>query len=407
MFNIHGKYAIANVFTNKLENEAISQITKLLNLKIAKDGEFKIMPDAHAGKGCVVGFVGRFKELVAIPNIVGVDIGCGMTTVIFRDNEDVTLAFNDFSKVDNIIRKNIPGGTSVRSKKFIGGSKYAFNEIHDLIDEVSRDISSDKSEYFKLSLGTLGGGNHFIEIGRTESGLLSLVVHSGSRNFGKCIAEFHQKKAIEYCKKMRENLSMEINNANIINIPELQNAFEYYNIPSELSFLENDDYELYIKHMQIAAKYARINRRSIVEIIIRELGLDGDSMGFVFDTIHNYISEDRIIRKGAIGTYNDNDVVIPMNMKDGIYVCKGLHNENWLFSGPHGAGRIMSRSAAKSSLDLEELKDDMKDIFTTSINASTLDESPRAYKKPEDIVKYIGDTVEIIHTIKPLYNFKA
>lgn len=411
MFEIKGKYAKAKIFTDLLEEEAISQITQLLNLKIADGGIFRIMPDAHAGKGCVVGFVGKFKEDIAIPNLIGVDIGCGMTTLIF--NEEVSANFEDLDNLDKVIRKNIPCGQNVRKDTKIFNvklPKHALKELEIDIVSVCKDLNiENKVEYFKQSIGTLGGGNHFIELGKVGNSY-TLIIHSGSRNFGHQIATYHQNVAIKHCNKRREELKEKIHNINVgkdnSDLYETLAEYERYLVPDSLAFLEGADYQLYLQHMRIAKQYAMINRKTIGYFIFSNLNITYDDLKYGFETFHNYIDCDNVIRKGAIRTKNE-DVVIPLNMRDGTILGVGKNEEDWLYSGPHGAGRLMSRSKAKDSLNLEDLKKDMKDVYTTSINQSTLDESPRAYKNMEDIIKNIGDTVDIVEIIKPIYNFKG
>lgn len=357
------------------------------------------MPDTHAGKGCVIGTTMTIKDKV-IPNLVGVDIGCGMLTIKLKEKR------LDLPKLDSIIRKTVPSGFDIRNK----AHKYLKNT--DLDSLYCKDINMNRAE---LSLGTLGGGNHFIEVDKDEAGNLYLVIHTGSRHLGKQVADYYQNKAYNSLKdgnrgeliqaKIKElteqGRQTEIEQA----IKEIKSTVE--SIPRELSYCEGELFNQYIHDMKIVQEYAYWNREAIADTILGEMRLHAVD---VFQTIHNYIDTDEmILRKGAISCKQGEKVLIPINMRDGSLVCIGKGNPDWNFSGPHGAGRIMSRSEAKQSFTVSEFKKTMKEagIFTTSVGSSTLDECPMTYKPIEEIMENITPTVDIVEVIKPIYNFKA
>lgn len=392
------------IFTNNIEQEAVNQIDELLEQKAFKDSKVRIMPDVHAGKGCVIGFTGNLGNKV-IPNIVGVDIGCGMLCVELG-NIDL-----DLVELDKVIRKYIPAGMSVHNdipipNFFFGGLK-CYEELN------------NKNNWLEKSLGTLGGGNHFIEVDVDEGNNKYLVVHTGSRNLGKQVAEIYQEKAIKYCsyeeemktekqnviKKYKEqNRDKEIQDKLI----EISKKYEgKTKLPRDLCYLEGQLREDYLHDMEICQQFAAINREAIAGEIIAMMGLNLCVVDF-FHTIHNYISfEDNIVRKGAISAKKGERVLIPMNMRDGCIIGIGKGNDDWNQSAPHGAGRIMSRVKAKETFNLDDYKESMKNVYTTSVNKNTIDEAPFAYKPMQEIIDNIGDTIDIIKIIKPIYNFKA
>jgi RNA-splicing ligase RtcB len=394
------------IFTKNVEQEAVDQIELLLAQDAFKDCKVRIMPDVHAGKGCVIGFTADLGEKV-IPNIVGVDIGCGMLCVSLGQ------ADIDFEKLDNVIRSYIPSGRDVHEGRII-----RFEELQDL--KCYRELRDTKR--LERSIGTLGGGNHFIEIDIAEDGEKYLVIHTGSRNLGKQVADYYQNLAFELMSgkdKLYEEQDRlikqykaagrksEIQSA----IAELHRNFKAVNpkIPKDLCYLEGKYREDYLHDMRICQKFAYINRVMIAQIICNhmEWGVDVDMPDY-FECIHNYIDHDsNIVRKGAISAKMGERVLIPINMRDGCILGIGKGNENWNYSAPHGAGRTMSRSKAKESILLEEYQKAMDGIFTTSVNTSTIDESPMAYKTMDEIIGNIKDTVEIVDIIKPIYNFKA
>ncbi len=351
------------IFTDNIEEEAIDQIDLLLEQEPFKDCKIRIMPDVHSGKGCVIGFTADLGNKV-IPNIVGVDIGCGMLCV------ELGKVDLDLARIDKIINKVIPAGRSIREHKLTDFAK--INDLYCLRE--LRDIKK-----FNKSIGTLGGGNHFIEIDKDEEGNKYLVIHTGSRNLGKQVADYYQGLAIELCKQ---------------------------ELPRDLCYLEGKYRDMYLHDMKICQEYASLNRSYIAREILKNMGLQIYIPHF--ETIHNYISfEDNIVRKGAISAKKGERVLIPINMRDGSIIAIGKGNEDWNQSAPHGAGRIMSRKKAKEMFKLEDFKESMKDVYTTSVVKETIDEAPFVYKPMQEILDNIKDTVEVERVIKPIYNFKA
>lgn len=403
------------IFTDDVEQEAINQINELLDQEAFKDSKIRIMPDVHAGKGCVIGFTGNLGDKV-IPNIVGVDIGCGMLCVELG-NIDL-----DLERLDKIIREYVPSGFEVHDER-----KYKFLELQDL--KCYRELKDTKR--LERSIGTLGGGNHFIEIDIDENNNKYLVIHTGSRNLGKQVAEYYQELANQLCnynigeyKEKQQELiktykeqdrKQEIQSA-LMKLKE-EYKIDHKKIPKDLAYLEGQYREDYLHDMKICQEFAILNRKTIANIILKNIMYyqDGeeplncwDLKDDYFETIHNYISfEDNIVRKGAISAKKGEMVLIPMNMRDGCIIGIGKGNDDWNQSAPHGAGRIMSRMKAKETFNLDEYKESMKDIYTTSINENTIDEAPFVYKPMQEIIDNIGDTVDIIKIIRPIYNFKA
>lgn len=388
------------IFTKNIEEQAINQINELLKQETFKNSKVRIMPDVHAGKGCVIGFTGNLGEKV-IPNIVGVDIGCGMLCVELG-NIDL-----DLERLDKIIRQYVPSGRNihefVKMPFFIGNLK-CYKELKEI-------------DWLNNSLGTLGGGNHFIEIDVDENDNKYLVIHTGSRNLGKQVAEIYQEKAIKYCSyedEMKEEKQKIIKEYKVSGKEkDIQNKLieiskKYAGktkLPKDLCYLEGKLREDYLHDMKICQEFAVENRKEIAFIIMSKMNLDYIDC---FETIHNYISfEDNIVRKGAISAKKGEMVLIPMNMRDGCIIGIGKGNDDWNCSAPHGAGRIMSRMQAKETFNLDEYKESMKNIYTTSVNENTIDEAPFVYKPMQEIIDNIGDTVDIIKIIKPIYNFKA
>lgn len=394
MLEIPGKYNTAKVFTDNIDSETISQIISLMNQEFIKDANVRIMPDTHAGKGCVIGTTITIKDKI-VPNLVGVDIGCGMRAIQL-DDETI-----DLKQLDSIINTKIPSGFSIHNH-----AVRTFKSLHDLIAPI--DI-----EYTNRSIGTLGGGNHFVELNKDKNNKLWLVIHTGSRHLGTEICKHYQKSAItslrqdyikdkidKSIKKLKaEGKEKDINNT--IKIIKMQ----HQPIPDDLCYIEGKTFNDYIHDMAIAQKYAKLNRKTIGDIIISAMNLH---VAKEFDTIHNYIDiENMILRKGAISAQKGEIVIIPMNMRDGSLICVGKGNPEWNYSAPHGAGRIMSRGQAKERVSMSEFTESMKNIYSTSVLESTIDEAPMVYKPMDEIKANIIDTVDIIDTIKPIYNFKA
>ena len=363
MIEIKGSNNNALVFTDIIEETARTQVEQLCSLPFLKDTKIRMMPDLHAGKGCTVGTTMTITDKV-VPNFVGVDLGCGMICAKL----DTTKEKVDFAKLDKTIKKNIPSGTRIRQKEHRNAIEIPF-------EEVSAPINERRA---RLSLGTLGGGNHFIELNEGEDGSIYLVIHSGSRNLGKQIAEHYQQVASDALGT---------------------------DILKDFAYVEGNNMKDYLYDLSIAQKYAAYNRKTMVDVICRGMNWTVQSE---FDTIHNYIDLDNmILRKGAISAQAGEIVIIPMNMRDGSIICRGKGNPDWNYSGPHGAGRLMSRSQARKQVALEDFQASMEGIWSTSVVPSTVDESPFAYKPMEDILAHIKDTVDVLEVIKPIYNYKA
>ena len=400
------------IFTNDIEQEAVNQIDELLEQEPFKNCKVRIMPDVHTGKGCVIGFTADLGDKV-IPNIVGVDIGCGMLCV------ELGKIDLDLERLDKIINENIPSGRNIREQKLM-----SFDKINDLY--CLRELKETKK--FNRAIGTLGGGNHFIEVDVDAEGNKYLVIHTGSRNLGKQVADYYQNLAIELCSgkeemfKRKEEIiktykeqgrKSEIQKA----LKELEAEYKQNKpeLPNELCYLTGKYREMYLHDMEICQVYASLNRLQIAKMILTNYfeltyipEIYPPIMSDSFETIHNYISfKDNIVRKGAIRANEGERVIIPINMRDGSIIAVGKGNEDWNNSAPHGAGRIMSRNKAKEMFNLEEFKESMKDIYSTSVVEETIDEAPFAYKPMQEIIDNIQDTVEIEKIIKPIYNFKA
>ena len=395
------------IFTENIEYEALNQIYTLVKQPAFADCKVRIMPDVHAGAGCVIGFTADLGDKV-IPNIVGVDIGCGMLTV------ELGTADIDYAELDRIIRENIPSGRSVHDSVLV-----EFPEFHDLR---CWDRLREK-DWLERSMGSLGGGNHFVEVDEDKEGNKYLVIHTGSRNLGKQVAMLYQAMAI---KSIHGDQDLASKQAELIALykaqkreKEIQQALAELNrtyqpvprgIPKELCYLTGQNREDYLHDMQICQRFAVLNRYTIANTIVKKLfGVDIRHCHFhTFETIHNYIEQStNMVRKGAISAKKGERVLIPINMRDGCIIGIGKGNEDWNCSAPHGAGRLMSRSQAKEQISMEDYEESMKGIYTTSVNRATLDESPMAYKSIDEILANIADTVEVERIIKPVYNFKA
>ena len=398
MFEIKGKINTAICYASVIEQEAIDQIRRMCDYEFTAGSRIRIMPDVHAGKGCTIGTTMTVTDK-AVPNIVGVDIGCGMYTV------SLGKADIDFEKLDEAAHF-IPSGMRVWDESI---------EHFDLAQ--MRCFGSFRQvDRLEQSLGTLGGGNHFIEIDEAEDGTKYLVVHSGSRGVGHQTATFYQQTAVklnkgkEELRRLRDEIIRTYKEQG--RRKEIQAALKKIawnqkaaTIPEDLCFLYGEYLTDYLHDVEICQCFARRNREKMAEVLLERTGMAG---GEAFHTIHNYIdTEEMILRKGAIAAHAGEKVLIPINMRDGSVLAVGKGNEEWNFSAPHGAGRIMSRRSAKEQLSLEEYRETMKGIYTTSVNAFTLDEAPMAYKSLEDIIDVIRDSVDIIEVMRPIYNFKA
>lgn len=397
MLELKGKFGEAKVFTDVVDGESISQVINLLNQPYAEGAHIRMMPDIHAGAGCTIGTTMTIKDKIC-PNLVGVDIGCGMETVKIKENHI------EPQKLDVVIRDGIPSGFSIREKAHRFASEIDLTELY-----CSKYINIDRA---LCSIGTLGGGNHFIEADKDDVGNIYIVVHSGSRHLGLQVANYYQDAAF----KALTSYSQEEIQAVIAQLKadgrqkEIQKVLKQLKskhspVPKPLAYVEGELFDQYIHDMKIAQQYAELNRRAMVDVIVKGMGFHVVEQ---FTTIHNYIDVDNmILRKGAVSAQAGERLLIPINMRDGSLICTGKGNDDWNRSAPHGAGRLMSRSAAKETFTVSEFKKQMDGIYTTSVGRSTLDECPMAYKNMEDIVNNIGPTAEIDAIIKPIYNFKA
>lgn len=410
MFEIVGKFNSAKVFTDIVDNATISQIQTLCNLEIYKDSQIRIMPDCHAGKGCTVGTTMTLHGAVT-PNLVGIDIGCGMLAIKLKEKKI------DLPNFDSIVRKNIPSGGSVNKEPNEQGTV----DIEEL-SCIKRKAPIRVTLAYQ-SVGTLGGGNHFIEIDRDANGDLWLVIHTGSRHLGIEVCNYYQKAGYDYLKFQINKGNRQTKQQELIEklkaegrSKEVHKEVERFNkgyteqnprIPFELAYVTDDLYNDYIHDMRIVQAHAKCNREKIARVLLKQAKLHEVER---FDTIHNYIdTENMVLRKGSISAQAGEKVIIPINMRDGSIIAIGKGNPDWNYSAPHGAGRLYSRSDTKEKFSVSEYKETMKQagIFTTSVGAGTLDECPMAYKSLDSIVDNIGDTVEIVDIIKPIYNFKA
>lgn len=398
MFEIKGKVNTALCYAKVVEDEAIEQIRRMCDYEFTEGCQIRIMPDVHSGKGCTIGTTMTIIDK-AVPNIVGVDIGCGMYTLNLGKGDI------DFEKLDEAAHF-VPSGMNIwegRQEKFD-------------LQELRCYRSLKNTKWLERSLGTLGGGNHFIEVDEAADGTKYLVIHTGSRNLGKQVAEIYQQLAIDLNKgketyfAQRDAIIREYKAAG--RKAEIQKALEEISwakreatMPEDLCYLYGTFFEDYMHDVEICQRFARRNREKIAEVLLARTGMTGTDG---FHTIHNYIDTDEmILRKGAIAAHKGEKVLIPINMRDGSVLAIGKGNSEWNYSAPHGAGRLMSRTKAKENLSLEEYRNVMKGVYTTSVNEATLDEAPMAYKSLEDIIDVIKESVDVIEVMKPIYNFKA
>lgn len=444
MFEIKGKYNIAKVFANEVDSETISQITALCNQQWLEGCNIAIQADTHAGKGCTIGTTITLKDKVS-PSLVGVDISCGMLVIQIPKELKLNL-----EKIDNFINDNIPAGFEVNEML-----QYNDLELNLLLTSLHCYENLKNVSRIKKACGSLGGGNHFIELNKDDENNHYLVIHTGSRNLGKQVAEIYQDIADAHCNKAKENKERE--RQELINKlkkegkqKEIQKELERFQkeyedvrkIPYDLCYLEGQDMKNYLEDTHICNEYAKMSRVSIAQRILEfivednlssfpdsseqmkdlnvwidetqenhfEFGYENrfiDVRSDGFQTLHNYIGKDNVLRKGAISAQKGETVIIPINMRDGSIIAVGKGNAEYNCSGPHGAGRLLSRSEAKEQINIEDFKETMKDIYSSSVVTSTLDEAPMAYKPIESIIENIQDTVEIQKIINPIYNFKA
>ena len=412
MIEVKGKYNTAKLFTDTADDTTIAQVTNLMNQPSVSGARVRIMPDCHAGAGCVIGTTMTISDKV-IPNLVGVDIGCGMLATKLREKRI------DLPKFDSVSQAEVPAGMKMR------------NVSHSLADEIDvQELACFKKtncrvseDVFRLSLGTLGGGNHFWELDRDEEGNIWLVVHTGSRRSGKDVAEYYQRLAYEHLnivgekykeilaekrEAFIEQMKAEGREKEISKLlPKWQASQEKpeIKVPYEVAWCEGPMFDDYIHDMKIMQEYARLNRRIITEVILKKCKLHAVEQ---FETVHNYIDTDHmILRKGSVSAGSGEKLLIPINMRDGALICIGKGNDDWNQSAPHGAGRLMSRTEARNSISMKDYMESMAGIYTTSVNKGTLDESPMAYKPIDEIMANIEPPAEILSHIRPIYNFKA
>ena len=400
MIELQGAYNTAVCYTDYLDETAQKQIQDMCDQRLFAGSQIRIMPDVHAGTGCTIGTTMTITDK-AVPSLVGVDIGCGMETVKIAEREI------DFAKLDRVIRTMIPSGENIRT------------EPHPMTDQLDLNalccFRAVNAERAVLSLGTLGGGNHFIEIDRDEQGCLYLVVHSGSRYLGVQTASYYQKLGWKTMHQVSVKAQRELidrykaeGRAREIErgLQKLRSSFAVStDIPEKFAYVEGQNLSDYIHDMRIVQRYAALNRQAMTQTILDGMGLTEVDR---FSTVHNYIdTETMILRKGSVSAQKGERILIPINMRDGALICIGKGNAQWNCSAPHGAGRIMSRTAAQSTLTVEEFRREMQGVYTTCVAQSTLDESPMAYKGLEEILSQIGPTAEVVNQIKPVYNFKA
>lgn len=396
MTEFRTKYGVVKIFAKTVDQAAMSQIYALANSPMGEGADIRIMPDVHSGSGCVIGTTMKVTNKIT-PSLVGVDIGCGMETAILGK---INI---DCNRLDEVINANVPAGFETRKKK------HSYTKLIDLSElRCIKHVDIDKGY---LSIGSLGGGNHFCELSQSDSGIVYFIVHSGSRNLGKQVCEWYTKIAFDKMRKKNNDKSdliaklkaegreKEIS-AELEKAKSLEVKFD-----KDLTWLEGQDFEDYIHDMNIMQRFAELNRKAIVNTVAIAMGWRIENS---FTTIHNYIdAEKMILRKGAIRANAGETVLIPMNMRDGSLLCVGKGNPDWNYSAPHGAGRLMSRRQAKDTITLEQFKETMEGIHSTSISRDTIDESPFAYKPMAEIMECIEDAVDIIDILRPLYNFKA
>lgn len=381
MFEISGKYNKAKIYATTVDNASYAQVLRMCNMEKLQSSSIAMMPDMHAAEGCTVGTSMTIDEYVN-PSFVGGDIGCGME--VFRLSDSVV----DFPTLDRCIREKIPSGASIHERSVFDGHDVPLESLH-CYDYI-------RHETVLRSFGTLGGGNHFIEMAKGTDDKLYLIIHSGSRRLGRDVAEYYQLEAFfqQHGIDSQEARRKKIRAADIKST-----------IHQDECFLSGINLEKYLHDMDIAVTYAQKSRAHMGEVIINTLGLTVEEH---FATIHNYIdTRARVLRKGAVSAQNGEKLLIPINMRDGSLLCVGKGNPEWNFTAPHGSGRVMKRSEAKESITIEEYQKEMEGIFTTSVGESTLDESPMAYRRIDEILDAIDPTAEVIDILTPVYNFKA
>ena len=418
------------IFTDNIEENALEQIREMLSIDVFSDKKIRIMPDVHAGAGCVIGFTGNLGDKV-IPNIVGVDIGCGMRILKLGKLTDI-----DFHAFHEHIRANVPSGKIVREDKLgfkplVGEEMEIYREAKKLVAELYCYRELKDSGRINKSIGSLGGGNHFIELDKDDEGNVYLVIHTGSRNLGKQVAEIYQAKAVQHltdgADEFEETIKRTIEKykaegrrselQSVIKKMRKEHQEAEPSLPSDLCYVEGEGREQYLHDMRLCQRWAVLNRKLISLLLMRFFfdnfksgktdGLPGVDVSEEFESVHNYISDDNIIRKGSISAAAGERCIIPLNMRDGSLLCTGKGNPDWNCSAPHGAGRVLSRTQAHEKITMEDFEASMQGIYSESVNDFTRDESPMVYKPASEIIANIGDTVTIDTIIRPIFNFKA
>ena len=406
------------IFTDNIEETALEQIKELLSIDVFSDKKIRIMPDVHAGAGCVIGFTGDLGDKV-IPNIVGVDIGCGMRVLNLGKITDI-----DFHAFNEHIRCNVPSGKIVREDRFgfnplVGEEMDIYREAKQLVMELYCYRELKDSGRINKSIGSLGGGNHFIELDKDNEGNVYLVIHTGSRNLGKQVADIYQAKAIKHLTAGADEFEQAIKRTieeykaagrrtelqNVIKKMRKEHKEAEPSLPADLCYVEGEGREHYLHDMRLCQRWAVLNRKLISMLLLRFF--PGVEVKEEFESVHNYISDENIIRKGAISAAEGERCIIPLNMRDGSLLCTGKGNPDWNCSAPHGAGRVLSRTQAYEKITMEDFEASMQGIYSESVNDFTRDESPMVYKPAEEIIANIGDTVNIDTIIRPIFNFKA
>ncbi len=406
------------IFTDNIEQSAIEQIETLLSIDVFSDKKIRIMPDVHAGVGCVIGFTGNLGDKV-IPNIVGVDIGCGMRVLRLGDVGDV-----DFHGFHEYIWNNVPSSKIVREERFgfkplAGTEMDIYREAKEMVKQLHCYRELKDTSRINKSIGTLGGGNHFIELDKDDARNVYLVIHTGSRNLGLQVAEIYQAHAVRHLTEGTDDLEARIRGVieeykaagrrselqGVIKEMRRRQQKAEPSLPAELCYLEGEGREAYLHDMKICQRWAVLNRKLISILLLKYF--PSAETEYEFESVHNYISDDNIIRKGAISAACGERCIIPLNMRDGSLICTGKGNPDWNCSAPHGAGRVMSRSQAYERISMADFEASMKGIYSESVVEGTRDESPMAYKPASEIIANIGDTVSIDCIIRPIFNFKA
>ena len=406
------------IFTDNIDASAIAQIEELLSIDVFSDKKIRIMPDVHAGAGCVIGFTGDLGDKV-IPNIVGVDIGCGMRLLNLGKLSDI-----DFHAFHEHIRGNVPSGKIVRESRFgfkplSGEEMDIYREAKQLVTELYCYRELKDSGRINKSIGSLGGGNHFIELDKDDGGDVYLVIHTGSRNLGKQVADIYQAKAVKHLTDGADEFEDTIRRTieeykasgrrdelqGVIKKMRMEHRSAQPALPATLCYVEEEEREHYLHDMRLCQRWAVLNRK-LISLLLMRFFPEAD-VKEEFESIHNYISDDNIIRKGSISAAAGERCIIPLNMRDGSILCTGKGNPDWNYSAPHGAGRVLSRTQAYQKITMEDFEKSMKGIYSESVNDFTRDESPLVYKPAEEIIANIGDTVSIDTIIRPIFNFKA